>query len=93
MGYAAAMRRLAGLRTIEVWYGRTEVDAGLRDWVRGLRQVTDRADEAGDDVTTTFVGDALRTYRASITAEHRRPLGPTASSTSQAQATAPGSCG
>jgi hypothetical protein len=75
MGYAAAMRRFAGMRTIELWSSRTQVDAGLRDWVRGLRQVTDRADEAGDDVATTFAGDALQTYRAGLTADRRRLLG------------------
>ena len=75
MGYAAAMRRFAGMRTIELWSSRTQVDAGLRDWVRGLRQVTDRADEAGDDIATTFAGDALRTYRAGLTADRRRLLG------------------
>ena len=74
MGYAAAMRRLAGMRTMEVWYSRTEVDTGLREWVRGLRQVTDRAEEAVDDVTTTFVGDVLRTYRPSLTGDRRRLL-------------------
>jgi hypothetical protein len=75
MGYAAAMRRFAGMRTIELWSSRTQVDAGLRDWVRGVRQVTDRADEAGDDVATTFAGDALQTYRAGLTADRRRLLG------------------
>jgi hypothetical protein len=74
LGYAAAMRRLAGMRTMDVWCSRTEVDAGLREWVRGLPRVTDRVDEAADDVTTTFVGDALRTYRTSLTADRRRLL-------------------
>ena len=74
MGYAAAMRRLAGMRTMEVWYSRTEVDTGLREWGRGLRQVTDRAEEAVDDVTTAFVGDVLRTYRPSLTGDRRRLL-------------------
>jgi hypothetical protein len=74
MGYAAAMRRFAGMRTIELWSSRTQVDAGLRDWVRGLRQVTDRAAEAGDDGATIFAGDALRTYRAGLTADRRRLL-------------------
>jgi len=75
LGYAGAMRRLAGMRTMEVWYSRTEVDAGLREWVRGLRRVTERSDEACDDVTTAFVRDALRTYRTSLTADRRRLLG------------------
>ncbi len=75
MGYAAAMRRFAGMRTIELWYSRTQVDAGLRDWARGLRPVTERAAETGDEVTTTFVADALRTYRSSLTADRRRLLG------------------
>jgi len=60
---------------MEVWYSRTEVDAGLREWVRGLRRVTERSDEACDDVTTAFVRDALRTYRTSLTADRRRLLG------------------
>ena len=75
MGYAAAMRRFAGMRTIDVWYSRTQVDAGLRDWVRGLRQVTDRAAATADESTTTLVADALRTYRSSLTADRRRLLG------------------
>ncbi len=36
LGYAAAMRRFAGMRTIDVWYSRTEVDVRLRDWVDAL---------------------------------------------------------
>jgi|tagenome__1003787_1003787.scaffolds.fasta_scaffold20881154_3 hypothetical protein len=75
MGYAAAMRRFAGMRTMELWYSRTQVDAGLRAWVRGPRQGTDRAAQAGDEVPTTFIADALRTYRSSLTADRRRLLG------------------
>ena len=36
--------------------------------------MTDRAEEAVDDVTTAFVGDVLRTYRPSLTGDRRRLL-------------------
>ncbi len=35
-GYAEAMRRFAGMRTIDVWYSRTEVDTRLPGWVDAL---------------------------------------------------------
>jgi uncharacterized protein (DUF2252 family) len=117
-GYQEAMRRFASMRTIDVWYSRTEVDARLsdalddldrrrrrdvqrrlekarhKDSTRALERLTELRDgvprivsdppwvvplgelTVGEDVPAAekLIADALRTYRASLSADRRRLL-------------------